>query len=182
MIQENAILAAANAVLSNFTQQIVEQATTPLINRIATLERQQEELYEIIKVSLNELINNAVKHAFESPEHTIWISVFKANVLDEVDHKVSNALKSVGSIDIKRIEQLVDQHLQNQPTIDADDISGLKNFVRDVVEGVHSDSIEADDIDGLDKFVRDVIDEVSEDDDSVTEKVKEALRAAADSI
>jgi hypothetical protein len=37
MNQENAILAAANAVLSNFTQQIVEQATTPLIKRIATL-------------------------------------------------------------------------------------------------------------------------------------------------
>ena len=71
MNQENAMLAAANAVLINFTQQIVEQATTPLINRIATLERQQEELYDIIKVSLNEFVNNAVKHAFESPEHSI---------------------------------------------------------------------------------------------------------------
>ena len=159
MNQENAILAAANAVLTNFTQQIVEQATTPLINRIATLERQQEELYEIIKVSLNELVNNAVKHAIESPEHTIWISVLKANVLedldDKLDHKISCALKSSSEAKIIRV---VEEHLQNQS------------------------AIEADDIDGLDKFVRDVISDMQNDDDGVRDMVRDALKAAADSI
>ena len=159
MIQENAILAAANAVLSNFTQQIVEQATNPLIKRIATLERQQEELYDIIKVSLNEFVNNAVKHAIESPEHTIWISVLKANVLedldDKLDHKISSAFKSESEAKIIRV---VEEHLQNQS------------------------ALEADDIDGLDKFVRDVISDVSDDDDGVREKVRHALKAAADSL
>ena len=154
MIQENAILAAANAVLSNFTQQIVEQATNPLINRIATLERQQEELYDIIKVSLNEFVNNAVKHAIESPEHSIWVSVLKGNILDEVDHKISSAFKSASETKIVRV---VEEHLQNQPPL------------------------EADDIDGLDKFVRDVISDVSDDDD-VRDKVRDALKAAADSM
>lgn len=154
MNQENAILAAANAVLSNFTQQIVEQATTPLMKRIATLERQQEELYDIIKVSLNEFVNNAVKHAIESPEHSIWVSVLKGNILDEVDHKISSAFKSASETKIVRV---VEEHLQNQP------------------------SLEADDIDGLDKFVRDVISDVSDDDD-VRDKVRDALKAAADSM
>jgi hypothetical protein len=154
MIQENAILAAANAVLSNFTQQIVEQATNPLIKRIATLERQQEELYDIIKVSLNEFVNNAVKHAIESPEHSIWVSVLKGNLLDEVDHKISSAFKSASETKIVRV---VEEHLQNQPSLEADDISGL------------------------DKFVRDVISDVSDDDD-VRDKVRDALKAAADSI
>ena len=154
MIQENAILAAANAVLSNFTQQIVEQATNPLIKRITTLERQQEELYDIIKVSLNEFVNNAVKHAIESPEHSIWVSVLKGNILDEVDHKISSAFKSASETKIVRV---VEEHLQNQPPLEADDISGL------------------------DKFVRDVISDVSDDDD-VRDKVRDALKAAADSM
>ena len=158
MIQENAILAAANAVLTNFTQQIVEQATTPLIKRIATLERQQEELHEIIKVNLNGLVNNAVKHAMESPEHTIWISVLQANILedldDKLDHKISCALKSSSDAKIIRV---VEEHLQNQS------------------------AIEADDIDGLDTFVRGVINDVSDDDD-VRDKVRDALKAAADSM
>ena len=154
MNQENAILAAANAVLSNFTQQIVEQATTPLIKRIDTLERQQEELYNIIKVSLNEFVNNAVKHAIESPEHSIWVSVLKGNILDEVDHKISSAFKSASETKIVRV---VEEHLQNQPPLEADDISGL------------------------DKFVRDVISDVSDDDD-VRVKVRDALKAAADSM
>jgi len=154
MIQENAIIAAANAVLSNFTQQIVEQATNPLIKRIATLEQQQVELYDIIKVSLNEFVNNAVKHAIESPEHSIWVSVLKGNILDEVDHKISSAFKSASETKIVRV---VEEHLQNQP------------------------SLEADDIDGLDKFVRDVISDVSDDDD-VRDKVRDALKAAADSM
>ena len=155
MIQENAILAAANAVLSNFTQQIVEQATTPLIKRIATLEQQQVELYDIIKVSLNEFVNNAVKHAIESPEHSIWVSVLKGNILDEVDHKISSAFKSASETKIVRV---VEEHLQNQSPL------------------------EADDIDGLDKFVRDVISDVQDDDDGVRDKVRDALRLAADSI
>jgi uncharacterized protein YicC (UPF0701 family) len=161
--EQNTVLTAINAVLSNFTQQIVEQATKPLLERITVLESQLNER------TLVEL-------------HNDWVAVLQCNLLDEVDNKIGKALKSVGSSDIGMIRQLVDEHLENQPTINADDISGLKNFVRDVVDEVHRDSIEADDIDGLDKFVRDVIDEVSEDDDSVTEKVKEALRAAADSI
>ena len=41
--------------------------------------------------------------------------------------------------------------------------------------------IEADDISGLDKFVRDVISDVSDDDD-VRDKVRDALKAAADSL
>jgi flagellar motor switch protein FliG len=155
MNQENAILAAANAVLSNFTQQIVEQATNPLIKRIATLEQQQEELYDIIKVSLNKLVNNAVKHAIESPEHSIWVSVLKGNILDEVDHKISSAIKSASETKIVRV---VEEHLQNQSPL------------------------EADDIDGLDKFVRDVISDVQDDDDGVRDKVRDALRLAADSI
>jgi two-component sensor histidine kinase len=155
MNQENAILAAANAVLSNFTQQIVEQATNPLVKRIATLERQQEELYDIIKVSLNEFVNNAVKHAIESPEHSIWVSVLKGNILDEVDHKISSAFKSASETKIVRV---VEEHLQNQSPL------------------------EADDIDGLDKFVRDVISDVQDDDDGVRDKVRDALRLAADSI
>jgi len=155
MNQENAILAAANAVLSNFTQQIVEQATTPLIKRIATLEQQQEELYDIIKVSLNEFVNNAVKHAIESPEHSIWVSVLKGNILDEVDHKISSAFKSASETKIVRV---VEEHLQNQSPL------------------------EADDIDGLDKFVRDVISDVQDDHDGVRDKVRDALRLAADSI
>ncbi len=154
MIQENAILAAANAVLSNFTQQIVEQETTPLIKRIATLEQQQEELYDIIKISLKGHVNNAVKHAFESPEHSIWVSVLKGNILDEVDHKISSAFKSASETKIVRV---VEEHLQNQPSLEADDISGL------------------------DKFVRDVISDVSDDDD-VRDKVRDALKAAADSM
>jgi hypothetical protein len=154
MNQENAILAAANAVLSNFTQQIVEQATTPLMKRIATLEQQQEELYDIIKISLKGHVNNAVKHAIESPEHSIWVSVLKGNILDEVDHKISSAFNSASETKIVRV---VEEHLQNQPPLEADDIGGL------------------------DKFVRDVISDVSDDDD-VRDKVRDALKAAADSM
>jgi len=158
MNQENAILAAANAVLSNFTQQIVEQATTPLIKRIATLEQQQEELYDIIKVSLKGHVNNAVKHAIESPEHSIWVSVLKGNLLDEVDHKVSSAIDNIVASDISGIAAVVAHHLAKQS------------------------ELEADDIDGLDKFVRDVISDVSDDDDGVRDKVRDALKAAADSL
>jgi hypothetical protein len=154
MNQENVILAAANSVLSNFTQQIVEQATNPQMKLIATLEQQQEELYDIIKISLKGHVNNAVKHAIESPEHSIWVSVLKGNILDEVDHKISSAFKSASETKIVRV---VEEHLQNQPPLEADDIGGL------------------------DKFVRDVISDVSDDDD-VRDKVRDALKAAADSM
>jgi two-component sensor histidine kinase len=113
------------------------------------------ELYDIIKVSLNEFVNNAVKHAIESPEHSIWVSVLKGNILDEVDHKISSAFKSASETKIVRV---VEEHLQNQSPL------------------------EADDIDGLDKFVRDVISDVQDDDDGVRDKVRDALRLAADSI
>ena len=151
------MLAAVNAVLSNFTQQIVEQATNQLIKRIATLEQQQEELYDIIKVSLNEFVNNAVKHAIESPEHSIWVSILKSNLLAEVDHKISSALDNIVASDISGIAGVVEEHLAKQSQLDADDI------------------------DGLDKFVRTVIEDVSDDDD-VRDKVRDALRTAADSM
>lgn len=64
--QNNHVLTAINAVMLSFAQQAVEQATSQLLKRITTLEQQQDELYDIIKISLKGHVNNAVKHALES--------------------------------------------------------------------------------------------------------------------
>jgi restriction endonuclease len=189
----NTLLDAINSAVVSAIRHSVEIATEPLLKRVATLEQQQEELYDIIKISLKGHVNAAVKHAMESPEHTIWISVLKANVLedldDKLDHKIDCALKSSSEAKIIRV---VEEHIQNKPPVDADDISGLSRFVLDVVERNVSgaikvelrnqSAIEADDIDGLDKFVRDVIDDVQDADDGVKDKVRDALRLAADSM
>lgn len=187
--QNNQVLEVINAVIATFKQQIVEQATKPLVERIVILEQQNHELYDIIGISLKGHVNNAVNISMAAVKQdvvkevldTVRIEVLKANVLNEVNAKIQAAIRSIPAGHITGLSDAIDESLQNQPTLDAGDINGLKNFVRDVVNGVYGEGIEADDIDGLDKFVRDVIDDVSEE-DMVTEKVKEALRAAADSI
>ena len=188
--QNNQVLEAINAVISTFKQQIVEQATKPLVERIVRLEQQNNELYDIIGISLKGHVNNTVNISMAAVKQdiikqvldTVRIEVLKANVLNEVNTKIEAAIRSIPAGHITGLMDAFDESLQNQPPLDAGDINGLKNFVRDVVNGVYGEGVEANDIDGLDKFVRDIIDDVSEEDDSVTEKVKEALRAAADSI
>ena len=162
MNQENTMLAAVNAVLSNFTQQIVEQATNPLIKRITTLEQQQDELYDIIKISLKGHVNNAVKHALESPEHLVWISTLNGSVLDEVDIKIEAAIKTIPASNISGLSGAIEESLQNQPPLDADDVDGLEKFVRDMID--------------------DLSDGRSDNEDVVRGHVRDALRAAADSI
>jgi hypothetical protein len=178
----NVLLDAINSAVVSAIRHSVEIATEPLLKRVATLEQQQNELYDVIKTGLKGYVNNAIEHAFKSPEHSIWVSVLKSNLLDSIDNKIEATIKRIPAGNITGLSEAIDESLQNQATISADDICGLKNFVRDVINEVRSKSIDADDIDGLDKFVRDVIDDVSQDDDSVTDKVKEALRQAADSI
>jgi len=171
----NALLDAINSAVVGAIRHSVEMSTAPLLKRIATLE---QHVNNAVNISMAAVKQDIVKEVLD----TVRIEVLKANVLNEVNAKIEAAIKRIPAGNITGLSDAIDESLQNQATISADDICGLKNFVRDVINEVRSESIDADDIDGLDKFVRDVIDEVSEEDDSVTEKVKEALRQAADSI
>ena len=160
--QNNHVLTAINAVMLSFAQQAVEQATSQLLKRITTLEQQQDELYDIIKISLKGHVNNAVKHALESPEHLIWISTLNGNVLDEVDIKIEAAIKTIPASNIEGLSGAIDESIQNQPPLDADDINGLEKFVRDMID--------------------DLSDGGSDGDDVVRSQVRDALRSAADSL
>lgn len=178
--QNNHVLTAINAVIVSFTQQIVEQATKPLVERIARLEGQQEELYDIIKISLKGHVNNAVNIGMAAVKQditkevldTVKIEVLKANVLDEVDDKIKDAISKITTDSIADFSEAVEEVMQNQPPLNADDIDGLRSFVEGVIEESDSD---------LERTIREEVENQIEQNDPV-EKIREALRNAADSM
>jgi hypothetical protein len=178
--QNNHVLTAINAVMVSFTQQIVEQATKPLVERIARLEGQQEELYDIIKISLKGHVRNAVDIGMAAVKQditkevldTVKIEVLKANVLDAVDDKIKKEIKKITTDSITGFSEAVEEVLQNQPPLNADDIVGLKEFVEGVIEESDSD---------LERTIREEVENQIEQNDPV-EKIREALRNAADSM
>jgi len=162
--QNNHVLTAINAVMVSFTQQIVEQATKPLVERIARLEGQQEELYDIIKISLKGHVNNAVNISMAAVKQGIT-----KEVLDEVDKKISRLASDDESI--SWLNKLIADAIDTTP-IDADDIVGLKEFVENAIEDADLE---------IARTVRDEVESQLEDRDPV-EKLKEALRNVADSM
>lgn len=194
--QNNHVLTAINAVMVSFTQQIVEQATKPLVERIARLEQQQEELYDIIGISLKGHVNNAVNISMAAVKQGITkevldivdsraigladpinkFDVIRANVLDAVDDKIEEAINNITAESITgfshAIEEAVEEAIQNQPPISVDDIDGIKEFV----DGVIADS-DAD----LDSNIREEVENQLEQHDPI-DKIKRALRNAADSL
>lgn len=177
---QNPLITAINAVMVSFTQQIVEQATKPLIERIARLEQQQEELYDIIKISLKGHVNNAVNISIASVKQDITkevldivqIEVIKANVLDAVDDKIEEAISKITTDSITDFSEAVEEVMQNQPPLNVDDIDGLRSFVEGVIEESDAD---------LDSNIREAVESQLEQNDPV-EKIKQALRDAADSL
>lgn len=178
--QNNHVLTAINAVMVSFTQQIVEQATKPLVERIARLEGQQEELYDIIKISLKGHVRNAVdismaavkKDITKEVLDAVHIEVIKANFLDEVDDKINDAISKITTDSITGFSEAVEEVLQNQPPLNADDIVGLKEFVENAIEDADLE---------IARTVRDEVERQLEEGDPV-ERLKEALRNAADSL
>lgn len=140
--QNNALLNAISAVAINFTQQVVEQATKPLVERITVLEAQLSERLSVER-------NND------------WVAVLQCNLLDEVDKRIKTALKNLSADDITGLSAAIEESLQNQPPLAADDISGLDKFVRSEI---------ADHLDG---------DELESE---LTNKIKDAFQAAVDSL
>lgn len=190
--QNNHVLTAINAVMVTFTQQIVEQATKPLTERIARLEQQQEELYDIIKISLKGHVNNAVNISIASVKQDITkevldimdsraislagpinkFDVIRANVLDAVDEKIEEAISKITTDSIADFSEAVEEVMQNQPPLNVDDIDGLRSFVEGVIEESDSD---------LESTIREEVENQIEQNDPV-EKIKQALRDAADSL
>lgn len=167
--QNNALLNAISAVAINFIQQVVEKSTNPLVERIVRLEQQNHELYDIIGISLKGHVNNAVNISMAAVKQdvvkevldTVKIEVIKANLLDEVDKRIKTALKNLNADDITGLSAAIDESLQNQPPLAADDISGLDNYVRSEI---------ADHLDG---------DELQSE---LTNKIRDAFQAAVDSL
>lgn len=178
--QNNHVLTAINAVMVTFTQQIVEQATKPMIERIARLEQQQEELYDIIGISLKGHVNNAVNISIAAVKQGITkevldivqIEVLKANIIELAHERIKTFISGIKVEDITGFSEAVEEVLQNQPPLNADDIDGLRSFVEGVIEESDSD---------LESTIREEVESQLEQNDPV-ERIKQALRDAADSI
>lgn len=219
--QNNHVLTAINAAMVSFTQQIVEQATKPLIERIDKLERevvtlntalntliftytpQMSEkstnplLQRIRQIELDvEALDNRTQFCLQENANTsvniaiaavkqdvvrevldiVQTEVLKANVLDAMDDKIDEAINNITVESITgfshAIEEAVEEALQNQPPISADDIDGIKEFV---------DSVIADSDADLDSNIREEVESQLEQHDPI-DKIKRALRNAADSL
>lgn len=178
--QNNHVLTAINAAMVSFTQQIVEQATKPLIERIRQLELDVEALNNRIQFSLQENANTSVNIAIAAVKQdvirevldTVQIQVLKANVLEDVDDKIDDAISKITTDSIADFSEAVEEVMQNQPPLNADDIDGLRSFVEGVIEESDSD---------LERTIREEVENQIEQNDPV-EKIKQALRDAADSL
>lgn len=154
--QNNALLTAINAVMVSFTQQVVEQATKPLIDRIRQLELDVEALNRRIQFSLQENANTSVNIAMAAVKQEIT-----KQVLDLVDERIKTPIASITADDISGLDDAIEEALQNQPPLNAEDINGLDALVRsEIDEQVDTDTMEAD----------------------LIRRVRAALREAADSL
>jgi hypothetical protein len=140
--ENNHVLTAINAVMSSFAQQAVEQATKPLIERITLLESQ-----------LNK------RHLVERNED--WVALLRVNLLDAVDNKIEAAIKNITADNITGFSEAVDEAVQNQAPLNADDIAGLSDFVKSEID----DHLDGDELES-----------------ELTNKIRDAFQAAVDSL
>lgn len=204
--QNNQVLAAINAVITIFTQQVVEQATKPLVERIDKLEREvvtlntalntviftytpqmaekstnpllerirqleldAEALNNRIQFSLQDNANTSVSIAIGAVKQdlikevldTVKIEVIKANLLDAVDEKIEAAIKNITADNITGFSEAVDEAVQNQAPLNADDIVGLRAFVKSEID----DRLDDDELES-----------------ELTNKIRDAFQAAVDSL
>lgn len=162
---QNPLITAINTVMVSFTQQIVEQATKPLLERIAVLEEKVR--FHTAPSSFMDQVCNTINISLASERQRIT-----KEVLDLVDERIKTSIASIKAEDISGLDDAIEEALQDQPPLDADDIDGLKSFV----EGVIAES-DAD----LDSTIREEVESQLERNDPV-EKIKQALRDAADSL
>lgn len=160
---------ALNTVIFTYTPQMAEKSINPLVERIVRLEQQNHELYDIIGISLNGHVNNAVNISMAAVKQdvvkevldTVRIEVLKTNLLDAVDEKIEAAINKITADSIKGFSDAVDEAVQNQSPLNADDIVGLRDFVKSEID----DRLDDDELES-----------------ELTNKIRDAFQAAVDSL
>jgi hypothetical protein len=160
---------ALNTVIFTYTPQMAEKSTNPLVERIVRLEQQNHELYDIIGISLKGHVNNAVNISMAAVKQdvvkevldTVKIEVIKPNLLDAVDEKIEAAIKNITADNITGFSEAVDEAVQNQAPLNADDIVGLRAFVKSEID----DRLDDDELES-----------------ELTNKIRDAFQAAVDSL